>query len=114
MRAKLGDSHPHTLACAVNLANCLSDLGESAVAAEFGEQTRARLRDTLGELHPDTLICAANIAVSLRGSGRQGEARELRAQVLSALEPALGSDHFAVRALRGWRLQDAEPEPQPL
>ncbi len=44
MRRKLGEMHPLTLSCAVNLANCLGDSGELATAEALERETISRLR----------------------------------------------------------------------
>ena len=38
-RGKLGEDHPFTLSCAVNLANCLGDLGDLAEAEAIERET---------------------------------------------------------------------------
>ncbi len=113
MRSILGDDHPFTLSCAVNLANCLGDSGDLAAAEQLQRETIARLRDTLGLLHPDTLTCEANLAVTLRGAGQDEEAEELRARVLNDLGPVLGPHHPNVELLQDWQRIDRELEPQP-
>ena len=57
-------SHPFTLSCAINMANCLHDLGRFEEAEALAGQTRTQFAEVLGPLHPDTLVCEANLAVS--------------------------------------------------
>ena len=111
MRGKLGETHPVTLACAVNVANCLGDGGKLDAAEALERETVTKLTTVLGTRHPDTLVCQANLAVTLREVGRDREAKDLRAQVLSDLAQVLGAGHPDVSQLRdGQRInRDLEP-----
>jgi len=110
---KLTDAHPFSLSCAINLANCLFDLGKLDEAEALETKTHAQLARVLGVRHPDTLICEANLAVTLRASGRTDEATRLQRRVLSDLAIVLGDKHPNVDALRKWRRQNRDLEPQP-
>jgi tetratricopeptide (TPR) repeat protein len=112
LRAGFGDDHPFTLACVINLANCACDLGEFAQAKGMLMQARARLQETLGPQHPDTLICEANLAVTMRENDETEEAAPLQRHVLATLTRQLGETHPNVVALRQWRRQNREVEPQ--
>jgi Tetratricopeptide repeat len=79
MRRKLGEMHPLTLSCAINLANCLGDSGEFAAAEAVERETISRLGQVLRHDHPDVLVCQANLVVTLRDTQREGEAKELKA-----------------------------------
>jgi MinD-like ATPase involved in chromosome partitioning or flagellar assembly len=112
-RGKLGDDHPFTLSCAVNLANCLADLGRFAEAEALEIEAQAQLAKVLGSRHPDTLVCEANLAVTLRSSGRVEEAMRFQQRTLADLGMVLGENHPNVDALRQWRRQNRDLEPQP-
>lgn len=112
-REKLADNHPFTLSCAINLANCYGDLGRYEEAEALEVKTRAQLAEVLGPLHPDTLICEANLAVTLHGAGRKEEATRVQQRVLADLSSVLGESHPNVAALRQWRRQNRDVEPQP-
>ena len=48
MQRKLGERHPLTLSCAVNLANCHGDIGDPESAAVLERQTIGLLRKAIG------------------------------------------------------------------
>jgi MinD-like ATPase involved in chromosome partitioning or flagellar assembly len=112
-RKKLTDAHPFTLSCAINLANCLGDLGRFDEAEALETKTHAQLARVLGARHPDTLVCEANLAITLHASGRADEATRIQRRVLSDLAMMLGEKHPNVEALRQWRRQNRDLEPQP-
>lgn len=112
-RNKLGSNHPFTLSCAVNLANCLSDLGQFEEAEALEVKTQAELAEVLGALHPDTLVCEANLAATMHASGRSADATRVQKRVLANLSGVLGENHPNVTALRQWRRQNRDLEPQP-
>ncbi len=111
MRRRLGDSHPFTLSCAVNLANCLGESGDLAEAGALERETIKRLRKTLGQDHPDTLACQANLAVTLREAGRAEEAGHLREKILDDFGRVLGLSHPTVALLHDWRRISRDLEP---
>jgi hypothetical protein len=112
-RNKLGENHPFSLSCAVNLANCLTDLGQYGEAQSLATETHAQLSKLLGAMHPDTLVCEANLAVIAHTAGRADEALRIQQRVLASLALVLGETHPNVSALRQWRLQNRDLEPQP-
>jgi hypothetical protein len=114
LRSGLGDNHPFALACANNLANCLVDLQLPEQAEALGVDTLSRLKATYGAQHPDTLVCEANLVVTIRESGRTEEAESLRQKVIGEMSLVLGEEHPNVIALRHWRLQNRDLEPQPV
>jgi len=65
-------------------------------------------------MHPDTLVCEANLAVTLRASGHPDEGSRLQQRVLTSLSLVVGENHPNVSALRQWRLQNRDLEPQPV
>jgi Tetratricopeptide repeat len=112
LHARLGEEHPSTLSCAINLANCQADLGQPGHAEALLNQTLARLTATLGAQHPDTLICQANLAVAMRENTRTEEATLLQQRVITALTRQLSQTHPYVTALNLWHRQDRDLEPQ--
>jgi hypothetical protein len=114
LRARLGENHPFTLSCAINLASCLVETGLFGEAEELQAETLTRLKDTVGARHPDTLVCEGNFAVTMREHGRAEEADSIQHRVISELGLVLGGEHPNVAALRQWRLQNRDLEPQPI
>ena len=112
MRRKLGDHHPLTLSCTVNLANCRGDSDDPAAAEVLERQSIALLRQALGREHPDTLVCEANLAVSLRQTGRVQEAEELRMRIIADLGRVLGASHPDSAQLQKWQRINRDLEPQ--
>jgi hypothetical protein len=112
MRSTLGESHPLTLSCAVNLANCLGDSGKNDPAEELERQTIALLRSTLGRDHPDTLVCEANLSVTIRQRGEDREAEELRTRVMADFSRVLGAGHPDGTQLQKWQRINRDLEPQ--
>ena len=110
--ATLGDSHPLTLSCAVNLANCQGGSGDLEAAEALERQTISQLRETLGRDHPDTLVCQANLAVTLRQTGREADAEELRARILADFSRVLGAGHPDSAQLHKWQRINRDLEPQ--
>jgi len=78
-----GQHHPHTLASADTLANCLYTLGEYQRARDLGEDTLTRRRRVLGPDHPRTLDTAHNLTLVLRDMGRHRQARKLEKWIKS-------------------------------
>jgi Tetratricopeptide repeat len=114
MRTRLGDNHPFSLSCAVNLADCLADSEDLSQAEALERETIPRLQEKLGPRHPDTLACEANLAVTLHLAGREPEAERSRARILNELSSVLGSSHPDVALLLGWQHIDRDLEPLPI
>jgi tetratricopeptide (TPR) repeat protein len=114
LRSGLGGNHPFALACAINLATCLVDLRLPGQAEALGLESLSRLTEAYGARHPDTLVCEANLAVTIREGGRTEEAESLRQRVMDEMSLVLGEEHPNVIALRNWRLQNLDLEPQPV
>jgi hypothetical protein len=112
MQQRLGETHPLTLACSVNLANCLGDAEELEAAMTLESETIAQLQQKLGSEHPDTLICQANFAITRRAAGQEKEAEELRAKLLDAFSRILGPGHPDGAQLRKWQRINRDLEPQ--
>ncbi|KAF1729906.1 Kinesin light chain [Beauveria bassiana] len=73
-KVKLGDHHPHTLACIGNLAFILGDQGRLQDSEKLEEQVMESSKKTLGDDHPDTLASMTNLAVTYNDQGRWQEA----------------------------------------
>lgn len=112
MRRRLGEHHPLTLSCWVNLASCLASSGELALAMSLQGETAARIADALGADHPDALTCEANLAVTLHLAGREAEAAEHRVRILGRFDRAVGPDHPDAAQLRSWQWINRDLEPQ--
>ncbi len=112
MRHKLGEKHPLTLSCAVNLANCRGDSGDPGAAETLEQQTVTLLREVLGRDHPDTLVCQANLSITLQQAGRDHEAEELRSRILADLTRVLGASHPDSGQLHEWQRINRDLEPQ--
>ena len=76
-------------------------------------ETHTQLSKVLGATHPDTLVCEANLVVIAYTSGRTDEALQLQQRILTSMAIVLGESHPNVTALRQWRLQNRDLEPQP-
>jgi hypothetical protein len=103
MCRKLGNRHPLTLSCVVNLANCRGDSGDSESAKALESQAILLMREALGDEHPDTLVCGANLAVSLHQAGQTEDAGRLRTEILNRFSLILGPQHPFSRQLRDWQ-----------
>ena len=112
MQRKLGERHPLTLSCGVNLANCRGDSGDPETAEALERQIVSLLRETLGRDHPDTLVCQANLAVTLRQAGRAADAEELKARILTDFGRVIGSSHPDSAQLHKWQRINRDLEPQ--
>jgi hypothetical protein len=112
MRRHLGDRHPLTLSCMVNMANCHGDSGGPESAEALERPAIALLQETLGIHHPDTLVCEANLAISLRQEGQVQDAEELRARVLADFTRVLGASHPDLAQLHKWQRINRDLEPQ--
>jgi cellulose biosynthesis protein BcsQ/tetratricopeptide (TPR) repeat protein len=108
----LGNDHPCSLSCAINLANCMGDLGRHDEARALEDRTLTGLA-RFGTRHPDTLACQANLAISRRALSEQAEAARLHDAAVQALAEVLGKEHPEVGIVRaGVRLsRELEPEP---
>ena len=84
LRVKLGENHPLTLSCAINLASCHSDSGDQVTAEALERRTIEQLAEVLGPDHPDTMICLANLSLTMRQAGQIAEAEDLWASASAA------------------------------
>jgi hypothetical protein len=77
----LGAEHPETLACAGEIASCLSRQGNSAKAEQINLEVHPVRKRMQGPEHPQTLLSAANLASSLCGQGKHAEAKQITREV---------------------------------
>ncbi len=102
---RLGEGHPLTLVCAINLATDLAALGRHEEARRRGEAALRHSRVSFGEEHPNTLVCAGNLALDLVAVGAVAEGTALREGTLRRMERALESPGpLTVRYTRGERI----------
>jgi tetratricopeptide (TPR) repeat protein len=88
-----GDSHPDTLAIAINLTNMLRTMAQFDEALELAVRTVAAYPAAYGEKHPYRYGCLGNLALLRRVTGNLAEARRLDEQALAGLEVQLTRDH---------------------
>ncbi|MGH3757302.1 tetratricopeptide repeat protein [Actinophytocola sp.] len=67
--SSLGEDHPHAIACAINLASDLSDLGDLDAAVSTGTDAHERAEQTLGADHPITLAARLNLTTDRARAG---------------------------------------------
>jgi tetratricopeptide (TPR) repeat protein len=87
---------PDTLPADLEVAACLSALGDKVAARDRTRAVLARHITRTSAEHPYTLMIENNLAAYLRGSGDIDEAHELAAKVVPDLRERLGPDHPAV------------------
>jgi tetratricopeptide (TPR) repeat protein len=92
-RRLFGDSHPDTLATAINLANLLRTTGRLDEALELAELTVPRYPDAYGEEHPYNYGCMGNLALLRRVTGDAEGARKLNEAALAGLDERLTRGH---------------------
>jgi hypothetical protein len=84
---------PDAVAADLELACCLSALGDKNTALGRTEQILITHRESLGADHPYTLGIASNLVVLMRTAGDADEAYELGARTLDKLRATLGNSH---------------------
>ncbi|MEV8632181.1 FxSxx-COOH system tetratricopeptide repeat protein [Streptosporangium sp. NPDC051023] len=90
---------PDALAATLELACCLSALGDKEGARTLAGEIARTYRETLGENHPGTLIALNNLATYMRGTGELEKATVQAETVLEGLRARLGANHpFALSA----------------
>jgi tetratricopeptide (TPR) repeat protein len=91
--ALLGESHPETMAAAINLTNLERTVGRLDEALALAERTAARYPRLYGSEHPYNYGCVGNLALLRRVTGEVGEAHRLNAEALAGLDARLTRDH---------------------
>jgi tetratricopeptide (TPR) repeat protein len=91
---RFGDSHPDTMAAAINLANYLRVNGMLDDAFALAEETVARYPAVYGPDHPYNYGCTGNLALMQRVYGDLAEARRLNESALEGFDRRLTRDHF--------------------
>jgi tetratricopeptide (TPR) repeat protein len=81
------------VAADLELACCLSALGDKTAARGRTEQILVAQRESLGSNHPYTLGIASNLVVLMRTSGDLADAYELGSATLERLRSTLGETH---------------------
>jgi tetratricopeptide (TPR) repeat protein len=84
---------PDALAARLELACCMSALGDKTGARDLAGEIARIYQDTLGVDHPGTLIAQNNLAIYFRGTGETGKATEIARGSYEGLYSQLGSDH---------------------
>jgi tetratricopeptide (TPR) repeat protein len=92
-RRLYGDSHPDTLAAAINLANIQRAGGRPRDALELAEATVTRYPGVYGKDHPYSHACAGTLALLRRITGDPAGARALNETALAGLDRRLNRDH---------------------
>jgi MinD-like ATPase involved in chromosome partitioning or flagellar assembly len=100
---RLGDDHPHSLVCKVNLASALrleSMQVQAAQAAAIGAQAMKTisaaidgLEATLGRKHPYTLAAMMVYGTLLADRGNLDKAAEVETETVAVLTETLGQSH---------------------
>ena len=90
---RFGESHPDTIAAAMNLTSIQRVTGQAREALELARRTVARCRDLYGPDHPYTYGCTGNLALLHRASGDPGGALELDDAALTGLDQRLSRNH---------------------
>ena len=112
MRRKLGDRHPLTLSCVVNLANCRGDSGDPETAEALECETITLLRDVLDA---STLTpWSARPTWPYRSGRRDGtqEAEDMRTRVIADFGRVLGASHPDAAQLDKRQRINRDLEPQ--
>ena len=90
---KLFPDTPDAIAARLELASCMSALGEKEEAREAVRQILDQQRALLGPDHPYTLVVAANLSSYLRGTGHAADACEIGEQARRGLVRSVGEAH---------------------
>ncbi|WP_369274648.1 tetratricopeptide repeat protein [Streptomyces sp. R11] len=107
----LGERHPYTRACAVNLANVLAELNELRQAEDLERMAVAGFQPTLGHEHPDTIVSRAKLGVTLRALGRIPESDQLQESTHAQFVRLLGENHPHTVSVREGKRIPRDPEP---
>jgi tetratricopeptide (TPR) repeat protein len=90
---RVGDSHPHSLICRLDIATALC-LDEDLVSARAEAEAAAQgLTARLGEDHPYALAAHMVTATVLARQGQLSKARALQEEVVTGRERVLGEGH---------------------
>lgn len=92
-RDAYGETHPHTLSAAVNLAVTRRLAGTPELALEADQRALEEFRERLGPDHPSTLICQTNLASDLYALGDIRQALTLDRLTLGRSRELFSDDH---------------------
>ncbi|GAA2585128.1 FxSxx-COOH system tetratricopeptide repeat protein [Actinomadura fulvescens] len=92
-RTRLGDTHPHTLSCQVNLASALRLKEEMRAALDLVWPANEALEKYLGDEHPYALAATMVLAVLLADMGEEDQARQYEELSARRMASALGPRH---------------------
>jgi len=90
-RHSLGDNHPETATCEVNLAQALLRAGRNAEAAKQARESIAIFETTLSAQHPRVAAAAGILAEALRTQGKTSEAEKYYRRALEIDRDAFGA-----------------------
>lgn len=90
-KRSLGDGHPETATCEVNLAQALLRAGRNKDAGEQARLGFAIFETTLGPRHPRVAAAAGILAAALSKQGRTSEAEKYYRQALEIDRDAFGA-----------------------
>ena len=113
LSAELGEAHPASIVCAINLASDDHALQAPYDALHRDRDTLERARQTLGEEHPTTLACALNHALDLRATGAE-DAKTRFSQAVDGLLKTLGPTHPDTVTARQATRADCDTYPIPV
>lgn len=114
---ELGEKHPDTIDCDINLAMSYKNQGRLEEAEDLNLSTMETLKQIAGEDHPRTLTTMNNLALVYMNQGRSKGAEQLLLHVAEKKRRVLGEDdpgrfasmsNLAMVYLDQGRLQDAE------
>jgi tetratricopeptide (TPR) repeat protein len=92
-QALLGPSHPHTMACAHNLASVLLATGQIDKAEPILADLLPAFERAFGENHPNVAGCLNELGECARRTGRYTDAAQLYRRAIEILEGSYGTDH---------------------
>ncbi|GAA3097157.1 FxSxx-COOH system tetratricopeptide repeat protein [Streptosporangium carneum] len=84
---------PDALAATLELACCMSALGNKEGARDLAGEIARIYQETLGGNHPGTLIALNNVTIYMRGTGELAKAIPQARSVLEGLHAHLGANH---------------------
>lgn len=93
MARAVGELHPWTLGCALNVSAVRNVVGDPEAAVELSRATVERATEALGRTHPLTLSARVAHAADLRGLRRRKDAEKIEDEALQDFAAVLGAQH---------------------